>query len=245
MAGMTTKGACRLCGRTLGRTGMGRHLEACLKKQAASKPAGAEKAERTRVFHLEVHGRNMPVYWMHLHVPADFALVDLDGFLRDTWLECYGHMSAFTIGGRQHSCAPMIDFDDQDMSASLGGVLTPGTTFDHDYDFGSTTYLTLRVVAKRQVDGRLTSVEVLARNDPPTFPCASCGKPATWTCTECMYDGTGDLCDDCAPAHECGEEMMLPLVNSPRAGVCGYPGPEDEFRQRLDRVKERHTDAGA
>ena len=32
------------------------------------------------------------------------------------------------------------------------------------------------------------------------------------------------LCEDCAKTHECGEEMLLPVCNSPRLGVCGYCG---------------------
>jgi len=29
----------------------------------------------------------------------------------------------------------------------------------------------------------------------------------------------------CARSHECDHEMFLPVVNSPRAGVCAYSGP--------------------
>jgi hypothetical protein len=32
------------------------------------------------------------------------------------------------------------------------------------------------------------------------------------------------LCDDCAADHEHDEEMFLPVVNSPRIGMCGYSG---------------------
>jgi len=31
-------------------------------------------------------------------MPARATLTDLDGFLRDIWLECCGHLSAFDIG---------------------------------------------------------------------------------------------------------------------------------------------------
>jgi hypothetical protein len=34
------------------------------------------------------------------------------------------------------------------------------------------------------------------------------------------------LCQACAEDHECGEDMQLPVVNSPRVGVCGYAGIE-------------------
>jgi hypothetical protein len=34
-------------------------------------------------------------------------------------------------------------------------------------------------------------------------------------------------CDKCLTKHECGDEMSLPVVNSPRMGVCGYCGEGD------------------
>ena len=46
-----------------------------------------------------------------------------------------------------------------------------------------------------------------------------------WVCTECVFDDGGWLCETCAVKHECGEEMLLPVVNSPRVGMCGYTGP--------------------
>ena len=69
-----------------------------------------------------------------------------------------------------------------------------------------------------------TLVRVLARNDAPVLPCDVCGKEATHVCTRCIYDDQGWLCDACVAEHECGEEMLLPVVNSPRVGMCGYEG---------------------
>ena len=54
--------------------------------------------------------------------------------------------------------------------------------------------------------------------------CGVCGKPATQVCTECMWENTGWLCDECASKHDTDEEMFLPVVNSPRVGMCGYTG---------------------
>jgi hypothetical protein len=66
-------------------------------------------------------------------------------------------------------------------------------------------------------------VEILARNDPPEIKCSHCDNLAAHICVECDYDNCW-LCDDCAEDHECGEDMLLPVVNSPRTGVCGYVG---------------------
>jgi hypothetical protein len=59
----------------------------------------------------------------------------------------------------------------------------------------------------------------LASNEPPLIFCEVCGEPATEVCAQCVYEGAGWLCD------ACGEEMLLPVVNFPRVGMCGYTGP--------------------
>jgi hypothetical protein len=117
------------------------------------------------------------------------------------------------------------------MDVPLADVLNVGTKFTHEYDFGSTTELRLRVVGEREgvpLDDE-DPVTLLARNDPPDIRCVVCGEPATQVCTSCNWQDQGWLCDKCAPKHECGEEMLLPVVNSPRVGVCGYTGELDYF----------------
>ncbi|BCL80655.1 hypothetical protein ccbrp13_31200 [Ktedonobacteria bacterium brp13] len=42
------------------------------------------------------------MYWMHLEVSTGATLADLDHFLRKSWLECYGHLSAFEIGNQSY-----------------------------------------------------------------------------------------------------------------------------------------------
>ena len=43
----------------------------------------------------------------------------------------------------------------------------------------------------------------------------------------CIEEGAGLLCSHCAKKHECGEDVQLPVVNSPRMGMCGYTGLEN------------------
>lgn len=50
----------------------------------------------------------------HLGVPACARLFDLDEILTRTWLECCGHLSAFTIGGTTYSSDRSDDAVDQD-----------------------------------------------------------------------------------------------------------------------------------
>ncbi len=98
-------------------------------------------------------------------------------------------------------------------------------TFDCEYDFGSTTELMITVTNYRTGVGRKEKLVILSRNNPIEFLCDECGKkPAVYICAECLYEGNGWLCEDCAKTHKCGEEMLLPVCNSPRMGVCGYCG---------------------
>lgn len=214
-----TKGRCNLCNGIFSKRTMVRHLASCKKgRDSPHSPAG--KPRKKRAFHVVVEGRYSPGYWMHIQVPAGARLRELDGFLRDTWLECCGHLSAFEIEGETYLSHP--EGDEEGMEVALGDVLYPGLVFYHEYDFGTTTELCLRVLSEGEVEGR--SVRLLARNEPPVIRCESCGRDAAQVCAQCIYEGAGWLCDECAAEHECGVEMLLPVVNSPRVGMCGYVG---------------------
>ncbi len=171
-------------------------------------------------FHLAVEGRNFPEYWLHVELTADAPLRVLDQFLRDTWLECCGHLSAFYIQGREYSAGSR---------AKAGGIFSAGMQFYHRYDLGSSTDLTLRVLSQGDASEGATGIRVLARNNSPEIPCVKCGALAAQICTECIWDRQGFYCGECAALHtvqspSC-EEMFLPVVNSPRMGECAYTGP--------------------
>jgi predicted RNA-binding Zn-ribbon protein involved in translation (DUF1610 family) len=180
--------------------------------------------QRGRIFHLFAEGWARPEYWRHFELPARATLRDVDDFLRETWLECCGHLSAFTIDGQSYMPSADRELDARGMNISLEKVLYPGVKFRHEYDFGTTTELALRLIGEREGEVRGRAVRILARNAAPEFQCEDCGATATQVCTECLWEGEGWLCDQCAPEHACGEEMCLPVVNSPRMGMCGYTG---------------------
>ena len=113
---------------------------------------------------------------------------------------------------------------DLDMNEKLSAILSPGQKWLYEYDMGSTTELALNVVSEFEGTLKKGKVAILARNDVPKIICNQCEKPATTICADCIYDNQGWLCDDCAGKHGCDEEMFLPVVNSPRTGVCGYAG---------------------
>jgi hypothetical protein len=161
MAEWVSQGQCNLCGETFAKAGMTRHITACRKSHALKKLDGRGKARKTNLFHLMVEGTYAPVFWLHLAVPANAALRDLDQFLRDIWLECCGHLSAFTIEGAQYEMDtggvdamwPMIfgrGGIPRSMNVSLGEVLRPRLKFQHEYA-DSQGRLGIRGRSERQV----------------------------------------------------------------------------------------------
>lgn len=226
------EGECFLCNEFLTKRGMSRHLEACQKESFKAEEEGS-------TIHLRVQGRYRPDYWMHLAVKPETTLEELDSFLRDIWLECCGHMSAFTIGKTRYTTGAGIDAmwadmefvprSERSMGVRIGEVLRPKLEFLHEYDFGSTTELSLKVVSRweGQADEQIL---VLARNKPPSIEC-SCGNQATKVCGIHARTARVWLCEGCAPEHECGEDVLLPVVNSPRMGKCGYLGSDVTFEQ--------------
>jgi hypothetical protein len=221
MARAQSKGKCIFCREEFSKNQMTRHLQICKKRGTEAGAGKGRKPKQGKLFHLVVEGRDLPGYWMHLEIPAEAALHDLDQFLRETWLECCGHLSAFMIEGEQYLVTGDLEPGDKDMKVKLSKVLRPGLKFFHDYDFGTTTHLALKVVSEREGEIPKDWVNLLAMNNPPLIPCEKCGKPATQVCVAC---GEGWLCEVCVPAHECEEDMFLPVVNSPRVGQCGYTG---------------------
>ncbi len=325
----TSKGICSFCKGEFEKAKMTQHLKYCKQRAAeiAAEAQSATETQKTRLFHMLVEGRHNPEYWMHLEMPASDALADLDGFLRDIWLECCGHLSEFTIGGTSYSTEPEDNFfwagaetveeeeteeeeeeeelsvdelldsfppeylnmlpqhtlselrkfqslddmvtylqdalksipegdyphtteemdeyrsryfekqileallemvEDRSLDVPLEKVLKVGQKFSYEYDFGSTTDLTLKVVSERE--GRVEdmdedNIEVIARNIQPVMLCKVCGKPA-----KLVVSGYFDVEENAYCSKKCvkksGEDtdMLLPVVNSPRVGVCGYTG---------------------
>ena len=176
MARQTTHGKCNLCGKTFGKAAMTRHLAKCRDEHP--------ERGQTRIFHLLVEGYR--TYWLHIEIPASAKLARLDKFLRDIWLECCGHLSAFTIDRERYDVSPEPDLwtgkKDHSMAIGLERVLEVGDKFEHEYDFGTTTELTLKVIAERTGALKANDVKILARNDPPELLCATCGQAATQLC---------------------------------------------------------------
>ncbi len=217
------EGVCRFCLQTFSGSTVGGHLASC-KERKKKEAAEAQKTKKPeRIFHIKIRGGSE--FWLHIEMKASAKLSDLDEFLRDIWLQCCDHLSQFKIRGQSYMPSyvdGMWGLEGKPMGVQLGRVLDVKDKFDYEYDFGSTTYLEGQVVSERQ--GVLKEkVRILARNRMPEAICAECGKQAARFCTDCMEF----YCSPCLDEHTCGEETALPVVNSPRMGVCGYTGDQD------------------
>jgi len=208
---------CGLCEKPMTPRGMGRHLSSCLEKNIHL--IADQSGESPGILHLKVHGggKGSP-YWLHLAVDQDVQLKKLDSFLRDMWLECCGHASTF-FQGRPYTS------EEVGMNRKLNSVLDPGEFITHIYDFGTETMCVIE--ALERYPGRIkgkNKLALLARNPAPEFPCEACGREAAeYICQECSMEGGEDLlCRSCRQGHECDEEMLVRLMNSPRAGECAY-----------------------
>jgi hypothetical protein len=216
--GKTTKGICTSCEKEVGKSAIGKHLQTC--------PKRVLQDGNNRYFQIRVQDRYLPKYWLYLEASADVTLTELDHFLRDLWLECCGHLSLFIVRDRIYGSSPDEEFGDNSMQIRLGKVLKKDLSFLHEYDIGSTTELSLKGVGIRLgTKPDSPGIELFARNVAPDISCTECGDAeAEYICSECQYEESGWLCDTCAENHKCGEDMLLPVVNSPRTGVCGLMG---------------------
>ena len=202
-------GDCYLCGVHLSKIATKNHL---LKNHDAEK-GGQECCL------LKIESCFDKNYWLYIDIPLEKTLSDIDRFLRKIWLECCGHLSEFYVNNH----VPI------NKSLKLNRF-TSGEKFFHMYDFGTTTETVITVMGKTRRETQKSVVRLLARNTPPVFKCADCEKTADYICRECAYQSDNPFyCDTCMKNHECGEEMFVPVTNSPRMGECGYDGELDTF----------------
>lgn len=224
MTTLKTKGQCIYCKKEYAQTGITRHIQACKERQAAHEKESAKAKTLIPIYHLRIQGTYNPVFWLNVELAGTANLLDLDRFLRDIWVECCGHLSQFNINQTHYMSHP-YDMN-KNMKHALKDVLAPDAKFSYEYDFGSTTYLDLRVAEVRQGQIKKGAVNILARNNPLIVPCSVCGEPTTQLCPECMWDGEAEceFCDACAKKHPhyADYDGLMPFVNSPRVGVCGY-----------------------
>ncbi|HRW06483.1 MAG TPA: hypothetical protein P5121_15370 [Caldilineaceae bacterium] len=218
-----SRGTCLFCGQEMTKGGLTRHLQSCAKRTEAIDAAPQKGDKQETLYHLQVQDAWGGEYWLHLEMKGSATLEALDSYLRAIWLECCGHLSQFSIGGWSGN--------EIAKSRQIDQVFRPDVTLTHIYDFGTESVTLIKAITTRE--GKALSchpIYLMARNDPPEAQCMLCDQPAEWLCLECVYEeeASGLLCDEHAEGHphdNYGEPM--PLVNSPRVGMCGYIGPAE------------------
>lgn len=88
-------------------------MSSCKKRQ--SQLATETGKKQCGYFLLAIYPRYGKDYWLFIEMNEKATLRDLDMFLRDIWLECCGHLSAFNIEGVSYE----LDLDDDDFWRSL------------------------------------------------------------------------------------------------------------------------------
>ena len=243
-----SEGKCLFCGEAFAKAGIIRHLQGHLQQQV-------EKGKPGQSYLVKVEPRSKrdsARYFLSLWVDSSATMQDVDAFLRAVWLECCGHLSAFTNPKNRPRGGGMWDFfaaedmlekgkqkeyeklmEEQNgeipMSRKTGKVFHGGLKLEYEYDFGSSTELLLTVVNDYPVKAD-KKVVLLSRNEPLEWLCDACKKaPATQLCTVHDWDEDSLFCEKCAEKHaeECedfSDYAAMPVVNSPRMGVCAYDG---------------------
>ena len=207
---MKTQARCIYCDKMFAGSGISRHLGTHLAKMPPE--------DRSRSFHLRAQAGP---YFLNLLMDGDAHLDQLDDFLRGIWLECCGHMSQFGYERWRGEISK---------SSKARRVFDKDVKLWYAYDFGSTTELEIKCIGVYPFSTKKEGgIKLLSRNERLDMPCESCGKAqATRFCNAHYYGEEDMFCDKCAKKHEktCeeAEYAMMPVVNSPRLGVCAYDG---------------------
>lgn len=248
MAELLSVGKCVYCNKEFNKSGISRHLAKHLgEKTNLSKPG------KSFLVKIEINPKwGASPYFLHLWVDGNSTMKEIDTFLRRIWLECCGHMSSFKNPKQATKGHGMWDFfeaqnllsngktkayeqlmEDSNgeipMSRKTKDALQKGIKLVYEYDFGSTTELYLSVTEAYPMAAD-EKIILLSRNEPPEILCETCGtKPAIKICSVCMDQHESAFCNTCAKKHaktcpDFEDYASMPVVNSPRMGVCGYEG---------------------
>ncbi len=202
-------GLCGKCKQLFSKRAMKPHLEKCF-----SDPRGRP------MFLLSASGADY--YWIYVAINESATLEVLDKLLRDTWLECCGHLSAFNGDLETYTSDPEEEGEKGMDEAKIIDAIPVGKSIWYEYDFGSTTEL---LISNKEILNIKTAKQslVLARNEKPVLFCNLCCKTAA-----VLVDSfeNREVCEKCSKKVD--QDGLLPLINSPRTGTCGYTGnPRD------------------
>jgi hypothetical protein len=218
MTRQSSKGKCSFCGGSFAKAAMARHLKACNARAEGNDELAAKGSARRTIFHLQVQGLYQPMYWMHIEIPENATLKDLDDFLRETWLECCGHLSSFEIEGCTF-ISEKIEPGDRSMRIALGKAIAPGTKFEHIYDFGTSTELSLKVLSSREglARGMIHPISDAraAANQPPRFAASASTRAPVGSARSVLESTSAERICSCPwstlPESECAATLARPM----------------------------------
>jgi len=214
---LKSPGTCFICNEKIAGTLFEAHLDSCLRKTGWPEPG----EPGLLIWVMDTGNRR---YWLMILAGPETTLADLDHLIRDVWVECCGHLSAFSIGNFYFNS----DGEGEGMDVYIKDVLVPGDTCRYTYDFGTST--TLRVIALRPVKmsppgGGLV---LLGQNRKVHRRCFVCGTEATMYYQKEWDEKTRYFCDTCAETSSHDSEWMNNIGNSPRNGVCGCDHSDED-----------------
>ncbi len=229
MEKLKSEGKCYFCDKHYSQAGISRHLKTHI--NSFEKDETYKKGES---FTIKAKAAEM---FLVLWVSSTATFGDVDSFLRDIWLECCGHMSAFTDKKLANSQRGNMDFNfgmDEEMpgeikmSKKIKAIFEEKKTLDYEYDFGSTTYVEIKFLNRFEVKAP-KKVVLLSRNEPLELLCHRCGKEPAIHISTTEEWGNNMFCKKCSKKHEkenadFEEYGKAPVVNSPRMGTCAYEG---------------------
>src|SRR5690554_1685335 len=102
-----SEGKCVFCEKTYSKAGINRHLQTHFPQKITENKKGGSflvKIEPHRDFW------SGPGYFLSLWIDGETKMSELDHFLRNIWLECCGHLSAFRDPKARRSTGGMWGF---------------------------------------------------------------------------------------------------------------------------------------
>lgn len=169
------KGKCYYCNKELTERTIKRHMKSCSIMKNRIEESIAKNGKLRKQFIIAIKPRyEKNEYCIYLSIDGTLGLVHIDQFIRDVWVECCGHLSAFIIKKKF--------YQDNEMNIRLNEILSVGEKFQYEYDFGSTTYLELEVVDIIDVPKNFTQMEIIARNNEMISEGNYCNSPRDGVC---------------------------------------------------------------
>ena len=176
------------------------------------------------LFQLHIEAMDMPDMWLDIEMRGKATFNDLDEYLKAIWLDCgCGHLSYFE---KMYKRSEIYDLYAQ--YGPFTNTQIKISKWDRIVDVFQDTNTKGSPLTPNPI-------LLLAPNKPLPIECTLCDKQAAHICNNCLShdaDGEGFYCEDHVHNHNCDEEyafgyMHLPVVNSPRSGMCGYCGPAE------------------